>query len=102
MQITGILQQVFQTRVLSDKFKKRVFHVSIDNDKPYPQTICFELHQDKVGLIDGMAIGSQIQVDFNLRGRVYNNTCYNTLQAWKITSNQKAKVNAEAKDDLPF
>lgn len=87
MEVTGTLYFVGQTQQITDKFAKRDF--VIETQEQYPQKIKFELHQDKVDLIEPYADGEQINVSFNLRGRSYEDkngvTQYaNTLQAWRI------------------
>lgn len=120
MDITGILKVKNETQQVSEKFKKRDF-VLTDNSSQYPQHISFQLTQDKVSLIDQYAIGSEIKVHFNLRGREWTSPqgevkYFNTLEAWRIegntasTSTNKAEslpaetfTSAGAEnDDLPF
>lgn len=87
MELQGILVFRGETQQITDKFAKRDFVV--ETQEQYPQLIKFELHQDKVDLIDPYADGELITVDFNLRGRSYTdkngNVQYaNTLAVWKI------------------
>jgi len=94
LQFTGTLKVKKDEVVISDKFKKREFVVSDDHDQ-YEQLICFQLAQDKTSLIDNVEIGSQITVNFNLRGREWTNKDgvvmhFNTLDAWKIDSGAQA------------
>lgn len=119
MDITGILKVKNETQQVSEKFKKREFVVT-DNSSQYPQHISFQLTQDKCNLIDQYAIGSEIKVHFNLRGREWTSPqgevrYFNTLEAWRIentanTGNSSNKIEstpetftaASESDDLPF
>ena len=117
MDVSGILKVKGTAEQVSDKFKKREF-VLTDNSSQYPQHISFQLTQDKCGLIDNMAVGSEIKVHFNLRGREWTSPKgevkhFNTLEAWRIeggvnagtakapeTAQQQSAAMTE--DDLPF
>jgi Domain of unknown function (DUF3127) len=122
MDITGILKVKSEAQQVSEKFKKRDF-VLTDNSSQYPQHISFQLTQDKTNLIDQYAVGSEIKVHFNLRGREWTSPqgeikYFNTLEAWRIeggagagagaaSSNKMENVSetftaAAEGDDLPF
>jgi single-strand DNA-binding protein len=83
----GVITHIGTTQVVSDKFKKR--EVWIQEQSEYPQTVCFEFHQDKTGILDKYAEGQIATISFNLRGREWTNPqgekkVFNTLQAWRI------------------
>lgn len=87
MELEGKLIFKSEIQQVTDKFSKKDF--VIETNEQYPQQIKFELHQDRVDLIDVYQLGETINVCFNLRGRSYTDkqgiTQYsNTLQAWKI------------------
>ena len=88
LKITGALTAIFDTQQVSEKFSKREFVIKT-NDK-YPETIMFQLANNRVDLIDPYAEGQEIEVSFNLRGREWFNPnkgvnqYFNTLEAWKI------------------
>jgi hypothetical protein len=93
METTGKLVEVFETQQVSDKFKKRDFVLEIAENPQYPETVKFELQQDKCSLIDNYQQGTEITVSFNLRGRSWTNPqgvkqYFNTLQAWKVTKSE--------------
>ena len=119
MDITGILKVKGEAVQVSEKFRKREF-VLTDNSSQYPQHISFQLTQDKCGLIDQYAVGSEIKVHFNLRGREWTSPknevkYFNTLEAWRIegstaNNNSSSDMSGVAEtftatsqeDDLPF
>ncbi len=84
---TGTLLVDMGTQQVSEKFRKREFVLEIQ-DGQYPQTVKFELAQDKCDLLNGFQVGSPLEVDFDLRGRGYEKngaTMYFTsLSAWKV------------------
>ncbi len=88
MDISGILHAKSETHQISEKFKKRDF-VLKDQSSQYPQFISFQLTQDKTNLIDQYAVGSEIKVHFNMRGREWHSPqgetkYFNTLECWRI------------------
>ena len=110
-----------ETIKVSEKFSKRTFVIQEPGD--YPQFIEIELQQDKCGLMDSLRLGSEVEVFFNLKGRLWvspqgENKYFNTVVGWKIdilsgaalqsTSEklsavvERAEIAAEQGYDLPF
>ncbi|HNB82631.1 MAG TPA: DUF3127 domain-containing protein [Chitinophagaceae bacterium] len=119
--INGILKVKKDTQVVSEKFSKREFVLTIDTQSQYPQYISLQLTQDKCSLLDQFNTGDEMKVSFNLRGREWSGPdgirYFNTLEAWRLEkvsgststftpSNYPASVPAESSvskdDDLPF
>lgn len=108
MKLEGKLKKVFETETVSDKFQKRDFVVT--TQEQYPQDILVQLVQDKVGLLDAFKEGEVVSVSINLRGREWVNPegqakYFNTIQAWKIEKIEGETVavtGAEEDSDLPF
>ena len=120
MQVAGKLIVVNPTQVVSEKFSKREF--VIETKDQYPQQVMFQLTQDKCNLLDGVAVGNQLEVSFNLRGREWTSPAgevkyFNTLEAWRLerldgngesiqdkarVDQMKAHAPNEEEDDLPF
>lgn len=110
----GRLKRVTEIQQLTDTFKKREF--VIETDEQYPQTISFEIIQDKVNLIDGYNIGDIIEVFFNLRGREWQKDAsspiriFISLHAWRIQKVENEEVDnrntnvqpSGFDDDVPF
>ena|ERR1017187_5586807 len=89
MEVIGIIKAKFDTTVVSERFKKRDFVVTIEPGSPYPQQVSFQLVQDKVSLIDSLNIGDEVKVLFNLKGREWvspqgETKYFNTIDAWRI------------------
>jgi len=113
MKVTGILKVKYDAQQVSDKFKKREFVLTIDATTPYPQHVLMQLTQDKCSLIDNSEVGDSIEVNFNLRGREWQNPqgetkYFNTIDAWRVdkagvTSNESTvNPSSHNDDDLPF
>ena len=106
----GVVEKIFDTEHVSEKFKKRTFVLNDQADK-YPQTISFQTVQDKTSLLDSMIEGQEVEVSFNLRGREWTSPAgevkyFNTLEAWRIEGSSEPApqpITTEEKDgDLPF
>ena len=87
MQVAGKLIVVNPTQVVSEKFSKRTFVV--ETSDTYPQSIEFQLTQDKCDYLDHYKVGEQVNVSLNIRGRSWispsgETKYFNTLEAWKI------------------
>jgi len=108
MTATGQLIEIFDTQQVTDKFAKREFVVEMGNNPQYPETVIFQLVQDKCDLLDGYKKGDQIEVGFDLKGRKWTNKegidkYFNSLQAWKLNKvGAQQAAPAQQEDDLPF
>lgn len=121
--ITGKLIVKNDTEQVTDKFRKREFVIT-DDSSQYPQEIMFQLTQDKVDLIDPFQLNEQIKVNFNLRGRRWENPksgetkFFVSLDAWRLEregsaapsgsdlppmpTSEPVSIPADDSDDLPF
>jgi hypothetical protein len=123
-ELTGKIKVLNEVKNISDTFKVREFVVTIDADGQYPQHITIQATNDKCDALSTFAIGSDVTVHYNLRGRegkpdAEGNVRYwNSLDMWRIeaataaapAANAEAPVNqtpvtapeAQGGDDLPF
>ena len=117
---TGILKVKSPEVKVSEKFKKREF-VLTDNAQSYPQTILFQLTQDRCSLIENAKVGDEVTVHLLLKGREWKNPqgeikFFNSLDVFRVEaarSNNSAASTQEPSfknetlvptpdDDLPF
>lgn len=88
MDVSGQLKVKYDTQKVSEKFSKRDFVLATDLSTPYPQFLSIQLSQDKCAILDGLNIGDEIKVSFNLKGREWNSPhglrYFNTIEAWRI------------------
>jgi hypothetical protein len=109
--IKGAIKLINPIKVISDKFSVREFVVTTPDAK-YPQDILFQTVNDKMGVLESLGVGQQVEVSYNVRGREYAAPgkpvkYYNTLDAWKIEvtgskPSQPSTQPIELDDDLPF
>lgn len=102
-------------------FTKREFVIKVtgeDENPTYPNYLALELIKDKCALMDNYAVGDEIQVQFNLSGRLWagngkGEKCFTSLQAWRVErlSGDDGGMNQEPPsypepsdfdDDVPF
>ncbi len=122
--IEGKLHFKGATQQVSATFQKREFVVQYAENPQYPQLVKFESMQERTALIEPFNLGETIEVNFNLRGREWQNpkgetVYFTTLEAWRIQAvgatnvipaeeKQKApeydltEAQSVPADDLPF
>ncbi|MCC6448820.1 MAG: DUF3127 domain-containing protein, partial [Chitinophagaceae bacterium] len=96
----GKLKVKNEIQKVSEKFEKREFVITIDEDSEYPQYITLQLTQSKCSLLDNFQIGDTLKVFFNLRGREWTGNDgvtkhFNSLEAWKIENQSEKKVQTQ-------
>lgn len=94
--LTGKVKLIQDAQTFGSGFTKREMVVIVEDGK-YPQEINLEFVQDKVSLLDTVAVGQEVTVTFDIRGREYNGRYFNNLQGWKIQTG----AAAPAADDKP-
>lgn len=122
LEITGRLQVLNNTQVVSDKFKKREFVIAIEeeiNGKTYTNYAKMQCVQQKCEILEKFNEGDIVKVSFNIKGNSYEKNgkqvYISNLDAWRIELVSNADVapqqapsrsfynpNPEGTDDLPF
>mgnify|MGYP000002869620 CR=1 FL=1 len=91
----GVVHSIGDTTEYGNNgFTKREFVLQLtgpDENTNYPNYIALELIKDKCALMDNYKIGDELQVSFNLSGRLWSSggkpeKCFTSLQAWRIES----------------
>ncbi|MBX2835556.1 MAG: DUF3127 domain-containing protein [Gammaproteobacteria bacterium] len=81
---TGKLHKIFDTEQKTASFQAREFVIETTEGQ-YPQMVKFQLTQDKCAIVDDYNEGEMIEVDFDLRGREWNDKYFTNLNAWRIS-----------------
>lgn len=91
--IKGSIVEIEETKQISATFQKREFAIEVANDKnpAWNEFVKFELIKDKCDIINGMQVGMQVEVSFNVGGRQWTNPqnevkYFNSLKAWRVTN----------------
>jgi hypothetical protein len=88
MEITGKIKMIGETQSFgTNGFQKR--EVVVTTTEQYPQHIMVEFVQDKCAILDGYAVGQDVTIGINLRGRDWTSPqgevkYFNTIQGWRI------------------
>ncbi|ARV08011.1 hypothetical protein BTO04_07670 [Polaribacter sp. SA4-10] len=121
MEVIGKVKLIGEVQTFgTGGFRKR--EVVVTTDEQYPQMIMIEFVQDKCELLNSYAVGQDVKISINIRGREWINPqgeakYFNSLQGWRIESlaqsapsnlppvdkfEPAASVSDEEPDDLPF
>lgn len=125
MEIQGRIKLIDETKTYgSNNFRKR--EVVLTTEEQYPQHLLIEFVQDKTDLLDRFAVGQEVKISINLRGREWVNPqgetkYFNSIQGWRIEALEEAvpepgmppappldsfepadDLKEEDYDDLPF
>ncbi len=121
MEVTGKIKLINETQTFgASGFRKR--EVVITTNEQYPQMLMIEFVQDKCDLLNSYAVGQDVKISINLRGREWINPegvakYFNSIQGWRIENLQTepqaadvppmeeiqaADLSSNEPDDLPF
>lgn len=86
---TGILKIKNSEKQVSARFRKREFVLTEKTTSPFPQTVLFQLTQDRCPLLDTVNAGDEITVHFYIKGREWTSPqgetkFFNSLEVFKI------------------
>ena len=92
--LTGIVQQIDEPQVISDKLTKRQIVLTV-GDK-YPEPIAIEAINDRCDLLDTVSVGQEITAFVNVRGKAWKDRFFTTLALWKIEAAGGAQPPAKS------
>ncbi len=118
--VKGKIQQILKpqsgTSQAGKEWNKQEF--VIETEEQYPRKVCFTLFGEKTSLINGLSVGDEVEVSFNLESREYNGRWFHNVNAWKIDKASAASISEpppefsagdvppepaeDAASDLPF
>jgi len=111
MEIKGKVHEIGAVQQVTDTFKKRDLIVLYAENPQYPEYLRFEATQDRVSVFDSLAVGDEVEVSFNLRGRPWTNkegvtTYFNSLVAWRVAklanaAAPQAAASSAGQPDMP-
>lgn len=99
MDVKGRVEQLLPVQTGTSKagkeWSKQEF--IIETEEQFPKKICFTLFGDKVSLLNGISVGQEVEVFFNVESREFNGRWYHNINAWRINP-----VQADAPDGPDF
>jgi len=112
---TGKIHTLFETKQVTERFRKREFVVELADNPRYPQHVLFQMTGDRCEGLDGFSVGDEIRVEFSLRGREWKSPSgdvkfFNSLDVWKVEKSGSGGGPEEPPfpeepppfDDVPF
>ena len=81
-EMIGKVKVIFEPMTFASGFTKREFVITMEDD--YPQDVKFVCVKEKAALLDRVAAGDRVKVDFRIRGNEYKERYYVDLQAFKV------------------
>lgn len=89
--LEGKLIEKYDTKEISDRFRKREFVLEAQENNPNfdrVNYVKFQLTQDKCELLDQYNVGDNLKVSFNIRGNRWekngNVSYFTNLEAWRM------------------
>ncbi len=119
METTGKLHAVFESKQVTERFRKREFVVELADNPRYPQYVLFQLTGDRCESLDDFRVGDEVRVEFSLRGREWKSPqgemkYFNSLDVWAVEKNDAGRDSFDGGepplpdgpppgyDDVPF
>ena len=89
METQGRIHALFETKQVTERFRKREFVLELGDNSRYPQYVQFQLTGDRCENLDGFSEGDEIKVEFSLRGREWTSPkgevrYFNSLDVWTL------------------
>ncbi len=111
LKVDGTLIKITPVVKITDTFSKQ--QIIVKTADQYPQEIAFDIRAKDFERVEGLKIGEELEVSFNIRGSEYNGRHFVNLTAWKIWQVRGQNKPAEApkaegekveekSEDLPF
>jgi hypothetical protein len=83
--LEGAIINKLPAKQVSEKFRVQEFILRVGDNK-YPQEVKFQLVNDKIYLLDFIQVNDTVELVFELRGKAYKETHYNTLNVLEVKS----------------
>jgi hypothetical protein len=83
--LEGAIINKLPAKQVSETFRVQEFILKVGDDK-YPQEVKFQLVNDKIYLLDFIQVNDAVELVFELRGKAYKETHYNTLNVLEVKS----------------
>lgn len=87
MEISGKIKKIFDEQTFPSGFRKK--EIVVTTQEQYPQDLLVEFTQDRVEILNNYALGDEVKVSINLRGREWINPegiakYFNSINGWRI------------------
>lgn len=83
-QVTGVIKEILETRVFSEKFSERIVIVEYESSAEYKFDIALSFMNKRIGAIDAFKVGDRVTVNFNISSKLSKGNYYTKNQVWQI------------------
>jgi hypothetical protein len=102
MELNGRLKEVFETKDISPRFRKR--ELVLTTEEQYPQHILIEFVQDNCDKLNGFKVGDEVTIGINIRGREWQSPqgetkYFNSIQGWRISTKTTTQDPTSSNND---
>lgn len=116
LETTGKIHAIFDTKQVTERFRKRELVLELSDSSRRPQYVQFELTGDRCDRLDQLRVGDEVRVEFSLRGREWTSPkgevrYFNSLDVWALERMGSAHdadpgppddIPPPSDDDIPF
>lgn len=103
--VNGRVHTITAPEQKSEKLKIREIWIETTDGK-FTEVIPVQFINDKADLIQNLNVGDQVEVGVNMRGRVWKDRCFLSLNGWTISLQNgngfQNRTGMNYKDDLPL
>ena len=106
MQLKGVIKEIKEVEIISEKFRKQV--VLVEQDTKFDAVVPIEFVNQKIdNVVPDLKVGQQKTFLINIQGREWNGKYFVSLRCFGVHSVQMEKALAEGNEqeqngDLPF
>ena len=83
----GVIEKKYSPDKITDKFTKTEFVLKVSSGN-FDEYLVFQLAQNKQPILDDIETGSEVRVDFCIKGRKWENEgkikYFTNLEAWQV------------------
>jgi hypothetical protein len=107
IEASGRIHKLFETKQVTERFRKREFVVELADNPRFPQFVLFQMTGDRCEGLDGFSEGDEVKLDFSLRGREWKSPkgeirYFNSLDVWTVErADGSSRGTGGAFDDVP-
>ena len=106
MQLKGVIKEIKDVEIISEKFRKQV--VLVEQDTKFDAVVPIEFVNQKIdNVVSDLKVGQQKTFLINIQGREWNGKYFVSLRCYGVHSLEMEKALAEGNEqeqngDLPF
>lgn len=104
MEIIGVIHRIGEIEINGYSFRNCFFYIKYLDEKKKEQFLKFKLSNERVGLIEGFAVGDKIKITFQLEGNEAKNdkkepVIYDRKEVYNIEGQNELKKEQAEKEE---